>query len=403
MQKIKNILLVTPLYPIFSEENNTTYVCHYFARDWVKLGYNVMVVHIQAEYPWYTRFLINIRTMLTGIIPEGGYFYKTKLRVSEYYCVDGVQIARIPLKKLMPRKHFSEKTIEYFSREVKLWLDQYNFKPDIITGHMMDLEIIPKMNDIFNSKIAMVSHGPESDMYKIYKDANSLLKKYDTWGFRSQRMLERFIETNGMPKNPFICYSGIPKSYITNSNKHQFREELQTFIYVGSLINRKHPDKVIETLSKEYKDKRFSLKIVGEGHMRGDLNNMVTTKNLQGNIEFTGRIPRLDILKLYDQSDCMVMISEGEAYGLVYLEAMARGCITIGSRHEGIDGVIIDGVNGFLCEAGNEKELAEIINKINLLSKEEKMRISNNAIETARNFTDLKAAERYADDLKKIL
>ena len=36
-----------------------------------------------------------------------------------------------------------------------------------------------------------------------------------------------------------------------------------------------------------------------------------------------------------------------EAYGLVYLEAMARGCITIASRDEGFDGVIKDGINGF--------------------------------------------------------
>ena len=42
------------------------------------------------------------------------------------------------------------------------------------------------------------------------------------------------------------------------------------------------------------------------------------------------------------------MISQGEAFGLVYLEAMARGCITIASRGEGFDGIIKDGINGFL-------------------------------------------------------
>ena len=42
-----------------------------------------------------------------------------------------------------------------------------------------------------------------------------------------------------------------------------------------------------------------------------------------------------------------IMISKNETFGLVYLEAMARGCITIGSRNQGIDGVINHGVNGF--------------------------------------------------------
>lgn len=46
-------------------------------------------------------------------------------------------------------------------------------------------------------------------------------------------------------------------------------------------------------------------------------------------------------------SDCFIMISKNEAFGLVYLEAMSAGCITIASRGEGFDGVIIHGVNGF--------------------------------------------------------
>ena len=38
------------------------------------------------------------------------------------------------------------------------------------------------------------------------------------------------------------------------------------------------------------------------------------------------------------------MISSSETFGLVYLEAMAAGCITIASRDEGFDGIIKDGV-----------------------------------------------------------
>ena len=95
----------------------------------------------------------------------------------------------------------------------------------------------------------------------------------------------------------------------------------------------------------------------------------------------------------------MVMISRGEAYGLVYLEAMARGCITIASRHEGFDGVIVDGENGFLCEAGNAEELAIIIMRINAMTADERQAISDRAIETAKRLTDEKAARLYIDDV----
>ena len=61
------------------------------------------------------------------------------------------------------------------------------------------------------------------------------------------------------------------------------------------------------------------------------------------------------------QHDVFIMISKNETFGLVYLEAMAVGCITIASRQEGFDGIIKHGYNGFLCEAGNQEELEKLI------------------------------------------
>ena len=113
-----------------------------------------------------------------------------------------------------------------------------------------------------------------------------------------------------------------------------------------------------------------------------------------------GRIPREKILEEYDKADCMVMISEGEAYGLVYLEAMARGCITVASRNEGFDGVIVDGENGFLCEAGNAQELASIIKRIKTLTPEKRQLVSENAINTAKRLTDENAARLYIENVK---
>ncbi|MBI5538884.1 MAG: glycosyltransferase [Bacteroidia bacterium] len=89
------------------------------------------------------------------------------------------------------------------------------------------------------------------------------------------------------------------------------------------------------------------------------------------------------------------MISKREAFGLVYLESMARGCITIGSRSEGIDGIIKHEKNGFLCEAGNEKELVQIIRQINKLTPAERKKISDNAIATAKELTDYMVALKY--------
>ena len=98
-------------------------------------------------------------------------------------------------------------------------------------------------------------------------------------------------------------------------------------------------------------------------------------------------------------TDCFIMVSAHEAFGLVYVEAMAKGCITIATKGQGIDGVIIDSENGFLCEAENPDALADVITYINSLPVERLRQISLNAIKTAENLTDEKVAKHYIDSL----
>ena len=112
-------------------------------------------------------------------------------------------------------------------------------------------------------------------------------------------------------------------------------------------------------------------------------------------VHLAGRVQRDLVTQYLDEADCFIMISRREAYGLVYLEAMARGCIAIASRNEGFDGIIRDGENGFLCEAGNAEELASIIRRINAMTAAERQAISENGMKTARRMTDYKMAEEY--------
>ena len=145
--------------------------------------------------------------------------------------------------------------------------------------------------------------------------------------------------------------------------------------------------------------KEFERRFVGDGQQLSAVKNKIEGYGIQNQVKLLGWIPRDKIIDEYDQADCMIMISKGEAYGLVYLEAMARGCIPIASKREGFDGIIVDGVNGFLCEAGDDNELASIINRINHMETDERMKISENAISKAKELTDEKAAKLYLDDV----
>ena len=121
------------------------------------------------------------------------------------------------------------------------------------------------------------------------------------------------------------------------------------------------------------------------------------------NIKFLGWLDREEILAKMKTSDIFVMVSSPETFGLVYLEAMASGCITIGAKREGIDGIIQNGENGFLCEPRNVDDLADTIDKIVNLSKESKERLLRNTFETVKGMTHKGVSDNYIEALQHVI
>lgn len=86
-------------------------------------------------------------------------------------------------------------------------------------------------------------------------------------------------------------------------------------------------------------------------------------------------------------------------FGLVYLEAMAASCITIASKYGGVDGIIENNKNGFLCSEGDFNELNSIINDIVGFSEEKISEISENGYKTALKYSDSEVSKKYLDTI----
>lgn len=397
---MKSILLLSTIYPL-PKENKGTPVCHYFAREWVKMGYNVRVVHYQAVYPMPLYWLARLNRK--KIAAQTGAVVYTERDKGGAYQMEGVSVCRIPLFKPIPHGKYSQRAIDKSIKAIVDWIKADDFIPDIIVGHFANpqIEVVGRLKGIWpQAKSAVVMHGEIGLAKKVYGDRlMDLCQKIDLWGFRSESVRKSFIQRVMPVEHSFICYSGIPEDYITTDNRHVFSHPLHNFVYVGEMIERKYPLRVMDALQKAYPDGNYTLTYVGNGKLLDEIRSRVERDGLNKCVKALGKIPRDSIKEQYDNADCMVMISRWEAYGLVYLEAMSRGCITIASRNEGFDGVIRDGENGFLCKAGDADELASIILRINALTPSERQQISDNAIATARSLTDIKAANRYINDL----
>lgn len=400
-----NVLMISSIYPIPGPENQGTKVCHYFAKEWINMGYNVKSIHFQAIYPipfyWLAKLMHKFLIAKTGAV-----IYTKRDNITDYYVMDNVPVLRIPLYKPLPHGKFSSKGREKALNTVVYYNKKDKFYPDIILGHFLNpqCEVLSFLKTIYPKAItALIYHLPQefsmiNRLYGMQKYIH-LLENIDVIGFRNNPLRLNYEHVIGKDKPSFICYSGIPANYIAKENQHRFFGKINSFIYVGSLIERKYPALILDALNLAYPDRNFQISYVGEGQQAKNILNKANLYGLYNNVRMLGKIPRDEITAQYDKAQCMIMISKGEAYGLVYLEAMARGCITIASRGEGFDGVIIDGVNGFLCAPGDYQELVGIIERINLLSVEEKNCISKNAIETAKRLTDYNVAKMYIDDI----
>ena len=87
--------------------------------------------------------------------------------------------------------------------------------------------------------------------------------------------------------------------------------------------------------------------------------------------EFVGHISREELKTLYAKSKISCFPSWWENLPLVCLEAMAVGNVVIGSSNGGMAEIIDDGVEGFLVEPQNPSLLADKIETVLSLSKED--------------------------------
>ncbi len=381
----------------------STPVVHYFTREWVKMGHEVTVFHFVAKFPrimyWLGRhFQHQLNTRLGMLVP-------THCPQEEDYIADGVTVHIRCLNKMVPHSRYSKSQLKRALNIIEKECGRIGI-PDWIVGHWDNpqLELLSTLKKRYGKSTCLVLHENVFDFESKYGiEGVRMLFELDVVGFRSLTGKLNFENKYGRPKSSFIASSGVSDAFL-KSGKEDVRlvqQPVRNYVYVGSLIARKHPLSVLKALSQAYPDGDFSLTFIGDGAEKINIEKEYQRLGEKGELHFTGRIPREQVIQYLKQSDVFVMISRAEVFGLVYLEAMAVGLIPIGSRNEGIDGIICEGENGFLCNAGDTNELIGILKNIKQMSSEQLNQMSKRAKETAFEYSDMSVAKKYIDALIK--
>lgn len=179
---------------------------------------------------------------------------------------------------------------------------------------------------------------------------------------------------SGLTDEPIsIIPNGIDlKQYRVLANKRDDTTRQRSILYIGRLERRKgvkHLLKAYELLTKEISD--VSLIIAGDGPDREKLELMVDELELP-NVTFMGYISDEVKKQLLNEADlfCSPALF-GESFGIVLLEAMASGLVTVAGNNSGYAGVMQE--LGALSLV-NPHDSEEFARRLQLLLIEDKLR-----------------------------
>lgn len=393
--ELMNILIISTLYPepLGNGVIQDTSAIHYFAKKWAEEGHRVVVLHP------YRNPLTNIHRLL-----------RIKALGLTHSKIDGVNVIFGSTQLLIPHNYVPFKYQQsVLANKMKRYLSMAvpGFKADIVAVHfpMTNYFFAKTFIDqkqsatcVFHSSDISLLNKMDSKKRRLIID--DLKQTYKNRGTRSHSILKQARELGICDDKSQVILSGISEDlianaeYISRKNFSKLNDTLR-IVYAGKLVKRKGVDLVLKAIGYLKESVSIQFDIVGDGPEKEELIKLANILDISDSVKFYGSVERTHVVEVIRQSDVFVMISNNETFGLVYLEAMAQGLITIGSIGEGIDGTIINGNNGFLVSPEDESELCECLKYIQSLPKEELSRISRNAYFTAMNMTDSKMASQY--------
>ena len=135
------------------------------------------------------------------------------------------------------------------------------------------------------------------------------------------------------------------------------------FASVGNLIKLKGYDILINAFKKVHdRGYQIELNIIGDGPERNNLESKVTLYGLEREVLFHGKKGKKEVLSLLSSSDCFVLSSRSETFGVVYAEAMAVGIPVIATDCGG-PSEFVDTKHGIIVPVEDEDALANAIDK----------------------------------------
>ena len=171
-------------------------------------------------------------------------------------------------------------------------------------------------------------------------------------------------------------------------------------IHISNFRKVKRAEDVIKMFNFLVREIPSKLLMVGDGPERQKCEELCRDLKICDNVKFLGKQEAVE--ELFAISDLMILPSESESFGLAALEAMACQVPVVSSNAGGLPELIVEDENGYMCDVGDVRAMAEAAKKI-LSSDQTLSEFKKNAYKTAQKFDIEVILPQYENLYKKVI
>lgn len=222
------------------------------------------------------------------------------------------------------------------------------------------------------------------DIGALRTDYRREIRRYGFWGRVSLNCVTRLVlnsraaldyarEASISPTRLYLLENVVDTSSFQPKLDSCSSANIQTItiLNVGSLRRVKRQDVFLHAFARAVQVKStLRARIVGSGHLRKSLENLVEALRLSPAVEFMGSLD--DMPSVYQNADIFVHTSDFEGMPNVILEAMSCALPVIATRAGAAHDLVEDGKTGYLVDIGSIEEIAA---KIISLSSDHELRV----------------------------
>ena len=215
----------------------------------------------------------------------------------------------------------------------------------------------------------------------------------------SQFMKDELI-MNGIEAKRINVVHPVP-SALSSPDFHPMGHDRE-ILYVGQVIRGKGVDLLLKSLA--HIKGNWHANIVGDGNHMTECKQLASRLGIESKVSFKGRVPHEQLDDFYKAARVVVVPSRWpEPFGMVGIEAMARGRPVVAFDNGGISDWLRHETNGILISKGNTQSMAVAIGMF-LENRNMAEQMGLNGVATVRKFFTHKSyLKKIQHELEDIL